>query len=198
MTKSLLSKISWKKVLCNVLGSAILAFGLCNIHEFSNVTEGGILGMTLLLHHFLDISPAVSGFIMNGICYLIGFKVLGWAFIAYSIIAGCSFSAFYAFFEQFAPAFPRITEMPFAAALSGAVFVGIGAGLCVRTNGAPSGDDALVMSICKATRWNIRTAYLLCDLFVLALSMTYLDTSRIFYSLLTVILSGHIISLMQK
>ena len=29
-------------------GSAILAFGLYNVHSFSNVTEGGVLGMTLL------------------------------------------------------------------------------------------------------------------------------------------------------
>ena len=28
-------------------GSAILAFGLYNVHSFSNVTEGGVLGMTL-------------------------------------------------------------------------------------------------------------------------------------------------------
>ena len=44
-------------------GSAILAFGLYNVHSFSNVTEGGVLGMTLLqwlaqaipLTHFLVI-----------------------------------------------------------------------------------------------------------------------------------------------
>ena len=32
-----------------LLGSAILAFGLYNVHALSNVTEGGVLGMTLLL-----------------------------------------------------------------------------------------------------------------------------------------------------
>ena len=42
-------------------GSAILAFGLYNVHSFSNVTEGGVLGMTLLLveqnaHHALKLA----------------------------------------------------------------------------------------------------------------------------------------------
>ena len=34
-------------------GSAIQAFGLANIHAFADVTEGGVLGMTLLLEHWL-------------------------------------------------------------------------------------------------------------------------------------------------
>lgn len=190
--------IIFKKILSNILGSAILAFGLYNIHALSHVTEGGILGMTLFFHHWLDISPALSGFLMNGICYFIGWKTLGWAFIAYSLVAGCSFSVFYAVFEQFSPLFPQLAEMPLAAAILGAIFVGVGVGLCVRANGAPSGDDALAMSICKTAGWDIRKAYLLSDLFVLALSMTYLDTKRIFYSLITVILSGQVIGLLQK
>ena len=31
-----------------VLGAAILAFGLYNVHSQSHITEGGVLGMTLL------------------------------------------------------------------------------------------------------------------------------------------------------
>lgn len=77
-----------KNVVLNIAGSAILAFGLYNIHSLSGVTEGGILGMTLLLQHWLHLSPAVSGFIMNAVCYLIGWRLLGHSFIAYSIIAG--------------------------------------------------------------------------------------------------------------
>ena len=187
-----------RAVLLNILGSAILAFGLYNIHSLSGVTEGGILGMTLLLQHWLHLSPAVSGFIMNAACYLLGWRLLGHSFIAYSVIAGGSFSLFYAVCELFPPLMPWIAEMPLLAAVLGAMFVGVGAGLCVRAGGAPSGDDALAMSICKRFRWDIRWAYLLSDLIVLALSLTYLDLGRIALSLLTVVLSGQIIGIIQK
>ena len=40
-----------KKCALALLGSGILAFGLYNIHALSGVTEGGVLGMTLFLHH---------------------------------------------------------------------------------------------------------------------------------------------------
>ena len=186
-----------RTALC-VVGSAILSFGLYNIHALSSVTEGGVLGMTLLLHYWFDISPAVSGFVMNALCYLLGWKLLGGSFILYSAISGGCFSAFYALFEQFPPLWPQLADMPLAAALLGAMFVGVGAGLCVRAGGAPGGDDALAMSVCKATGWDIRWAYLASDLIVLLLSLSYLDAQRIAMSLLTVILSGQIIGVVQK
>ena len=186
-----------KKVMMCLIGSAILSFGLYNIHALSGVTEGGILGMTLLLHYWFHISPAVSGFVMNAVCYLIGWRSLGKNFVAYSIVAGGGFSLFYAIFEKFPPLWPQLADMPLVASLLGAMFVGVGIGLCVRAGGAPGGDDALAMVISKATKSDIRWAYLASDLIVLVLSLTYLDFTRIALSLLTVILSGQIIGIMQ-
>ena len=40
-----------KSCLIALFGSAFLAFGLYHVHSFSGVTEGGVLGMTLLLDH---------------------------------------------------------------------------------------------------------------------------------------------------
>ena len=58
-----------QKILFNLIGSAIQAFGLYNVHAMSGVTEGGILGLTLLLDHWFHLSPAVSSIILNYICY---------------------------------------------------------------------------------------------------------------------------------
>lgn len=192
------SLIKPKKCALALLGSAILAFGLYNVHALSGVTEGGVLGMTLFLYHWVGLSPAVTGLVMNAICYLMGWKLLGKEFIAYSIVAGGGFSLFYAIVEQFDPLWPQLADHPLLAAVLGALFVGCGVGLSVRAGGAPGGDDALAMSISKLTRWDIQWAYLISDLVVLALSATYIDLSRLGCSLLTVILSGQIIGLVQR
>ena len=178
--------------------SAFQAFGMYHVHNLADVTEGGVLGLTLLLEHWFSVSPAISGAILNGACFLLGWRILGREFIAYSLFAAAGFSLGYGFFEQFPPLWPQLVNYPLLAALLGALFIGIGAGLCVRAGGATTGDDALAMSISHATRIPIQHLYLVSDLTVLALSLTYIPLRRILYSLLTVVLSGQIIGLLQK
>ena len=193
LTKSLM-----KDSFVMLLGSAILAFGLYHIHAQSNVTEGGVLGLTLLLYHWFHISPAFSGLIINFACYYLGWKTLGKRFIAYSCISGGAYSVFYFVFEQFDPIWPEIQNHPLIAAVLGAAFVGVGIGICVRVGGATCGDDALAMSLSKVLKKDIQWIYLFSDLTVLGLSLTYIPVRRILYSLLTVILSGQIIGWISK
>lgn len=192
------SELTPKKVGALLLGSAILSFGLYNIHSLSGVTEGGVLGLTLLLQHWFDISPAVSGFILNAACYIFGWFVLGKKFVLFSAVAGGGFSVFYAICELFPPIWPQIANYPLLAAILGAIFVGVGVGISVRAGGAPGGDDALAMGLAKLTGCNIQTMYLLSDLSVLVLSLSYIPVRRIAYSLLTVLLSGQIIGLIAN
>ncbi len=191
-------KIKVSSCVIAIASSALLAFGLYNVHSISGVTEGGVLGLTLLLEYWFNISPAVSGFVLNTLCYIMGWKLLGKEFIFYSFIASSGFSISYGIFEMFDPMFPQLAEMPLLAALIGAIFVGVSAGLCVRIGGAPGGDDALAMSIAKVTKMDIQWAYMLCDIVVLGLSLTYIPINKIIYSLITVTISGQLIGLMQK
>lgn len=194
----MIPRLKLKNCLSILLGSAILSFGLYNVHSISGVTEGGVLGLTLLLERWFGISPSVTGLILNGLCYLLGFKMLGKEFISYSVVAGGGFSLFYAVFEQFPPLWPQLADMPLIAAVVGSLFVGIGVGLCVRANSAPTGDDSLALSLSHHFNIGIQWVYLASDLIVLLMSLTYIPLSRIAYSLLTVILSGQIIGLIQK
>ena len=88
--------------------------------------------------------------------------------------------------------------MPLAASVLGALFIGVGAGICVRIGGATSGDDALAMSLSHLLHVRVQWIYLASDLLVLVLSLSYIPVRRIMYSLLTVILSGQIIGIVQR
>ncbi len=195
---SLLSKIRVRSCIMVLCSSAILSFGLYQIHSLSGVTEGGVLGLTLLLQHWWDISPSISGGVLNVLCYVLGWKLLGQTFLIYSFIATAGFSASYRFWEEFEPFWPQLADMPLAAAIIGAMFVGIGTGFCVRAGGALSGDDALAMSISHVTHIDIKWVFLFSDVVVLTLSLSYIPVQRIIYSLVTVVLSGQIIGMVQK
>ena len=194
----MIQKLKIKNCLILVLGSIIQAVGIYNIHAISGVTEGGVLGLTLLLRQWLHISPALSSLVLNAACYALGWKTLGKSFIAYSALSIGTYSAAYAFLEQFPPLWPDISAHPLIAALAGAMFIGVGAGICVRAGGATAGDDALAMSLSRITGWSIERIYLISDLTVLVLSLSYIPMKRIAWSLLTVVLSGQIIGWIQK
>lgn len=195
--KIMLKNIKLKNCMLSLVGSLILAFGLYNIHSVSGVTEGGALGAALLFKQLWGISPAVSAFIMNVIFYSFGAKTKGREFIIYSAVSTVGYCGFYKIFECFEPLGKNLYNMPLAAAVLGALFVGLGVGLCVRMGGAPTGDDALAMSLSSLLKIKIQWVYLISDLLVLGLSLIYIPISRIVYSLITVIISGQLIGLLQ-
>lgn len=190
--------LSLRDSLLGLLGSGILAFGLYHIHSFSAVTEGGQLGLVLLLQHWLNLSPALTGLLINILCYAIGWKTLGLPFLARSGVCAIGFSGVYWLCQQFPPLWPGLADLPLLAALLGALFVGVGTGLCVHAGGAPSGDDALAMSVSRKWHIKIEYVYLISDLTVLALSLTYIPLRRIGYSLLTVTASSLLVGLIDR
>ena len=190
--------LTFKSVAVSLLGSAILAFGLYHIHTFSGVTEGGQLGLALLLDHWFHISPAFTTVVVNAVCYWTGWKMLGKPFIAHSAVATGGFSLIYWICQQFPPLWPNLAEHPLAAALLGALFVGVGCGLCVRVGGAACGDDGLAMCISEKCHIKIEYVYFFFDFVILTASLSYIPVRRILYSLVTVMLSSKIIGIVQR
>ena len=179
------------------LGAAILAFGLYNIHSRCRITEGGVLGMTLLIRRWTGLSPAVSEVILDALCYLLGFHYLGREFLPRAAAATGFYALSYALFESMGYALPDLSGQPLAAAVAGGLFVGLGVGLVVRAGGAAGGDDALALVISKRTGWKIARAYLLTDVTVLILSLSYIPLENIACSLVTVTLSSFVIGRIQ-
>ena len=182
-----------RRYACILLGTAIVAFGLYNVHGQSGITEGGVLGATLLIQHWTGISPSVSEIVLDVICYALGFAFLGRRFLVDSLIATCAYAGCYAMFERLGYVLPDMGHMPVLAAVVGAVFVGVGVGLIVRQEAAGCGDDALALVISNRTGWSVSRAYLITDMTVLTLSLSYIPVAKIACSLITVTLSSFII-----
>lgn len=181
-----------------VAGAAILAFGLHNVHSQSKITEGGVLGMTLLLQHWVGISPAISEIVLDCLCYFMGYRYLGKDFLKYAAVATCCYALFYALNEKIGYVLPYMGHLPLVAAVVGGIFVGVGVGLVVRAGGAAGGDDALALVISKLLKWPVDRAYLLTDVTVLVLSLSYIPLQNIACSLVTVMLSSFIIGKIHR
>ena len=187
-----------KQIIFILLGTAICSFGIYNIHRQTGVTEGGVLGMILLLNYWLGISPSVLSVTLDLLCYVLAFRRLGVRFLVISGMSSLSLSIFFRIWESFPPMLPNYYDKPILAAVLGAVFIGVGVGIVIVNGGSCSGDDALALFISDITGWRISRSYLITDFTVLALSLTYIPVVRIFYSLITVTLSSYTIDLIQR
>ena len=194
----LLEGLSWKRVLLIILGAAVCSFGIHNIHQRTAITEGGVIGMMLLIDRWTGLPPAFITPVLDLICYALAFRYLGGQFIKISVISTLSVSLFYDFLEIFPPMLPDLSAYPLAAAVLGGLFVGLGVGLIVRQGGSSGGDDALALTISHVTHCRLSRAYLFTDLIVLALSLSYIPLRRILFSLITVTLSSFLIDRIQN
>lgn len=196
--KKLADGITLKRILLLLLGAMICSFGIHNIHQRTNITEGGIIGLMLLIEHWLKISPAYITPILDITCYALAIKFLGGNFIKLSIISTAFISGFYKVWEQFPPMLPDLSDHPLLAAILGGIFVGVGVGIIVRQGGSSGGDDALALTINNVFHWKLSRTYLFTDVLVLLMSLSYIPIKRIFFSLITVTISSNIIDLIKE
>ena len=161
------------------------------------ITEGGIIGLVLLINHWLGVPASVASPLLDAASYALAFKFLGWDFLLSAGLASVSLAGFYRIWECLPPMLPDLTPWPLAAALLGGVFVGVGVGLIVRQGGSSGGDDALALVIHKLTGWRLSRAYLFTDLTVLFASLSYIPFRRIAFSLVTVTVSSLLIDFIK-
>ncbi|MFR5602208.1 MAG: YitT family protein [Lachnospiraceae bacterium] len=191
--KSKISTLLWI-----LAGTAILSFGMYNIHQQAAITEGGVLGTILLLNHWFQIPSSLASPILDGICYLLAFRFLGGRFLKLSLLSSLCLSGFFRLWEQFPPLLPDLSGHPLTAAILGGIFVGVGVGLVVRQGSSSGGDDALALTISKLTHWRLSRAYLITDITVLCLSLSYIPWQRIAFSLITVTISSLLVDFIKE
>lgn len=186
--------ITLEKLAFIVLGSTILGFGFYNFYYLNNITEGGVLGLLLILKNLFGIHPSMANIAIDFGLLLMGYKIFGKEFFIYSLFASFAFSMSYNLFESLGPLLPQI-ESGIINAIIGGSFIGVGAGIIVNTGSSSGGEDALALVIAEKTSWSLTKIYILMDGIILLLSMSYLSETSIFYSMIASTLSGKIMDL---
>lgn len=179
------------------LGAMIYSFGIHNIHQRTGITEGGILGMMILIEHWMGFSMAYITPVLDGLCYLTAYRFLGGRFIRISAFSTLCVSCFFKLWEMLPPMLPDLYDRPFIAAILGGIMVGVGVGIIIRQGGSAGGDDALALTISRMFRWRLSRSYLFADVTVLTLSLTYIPLLRLVYSLITVTVSSYMLGLTE-
>lgn len=174
-----------------------MSFGIFNLNYQNNITEGGVLGVLLLLKNVFNVDLSMANILIDLSLFAVGYKFFGKKFLMYSLVATISFSVFYSIFEGIGPIIPVLESKLLGTILSG-LFVGVGVGIIVREGAAAGGDDALALVISKITSLKIGKIYMISDVVILILSLSYLSAYDIFWSLIAVNISGRLIDLIYN
>ncbi len=174
-------------------GCGIMAFTLVNVHIPAQITEGGILGLSLFFHKVLGLNPAMASPLLDMACIAVGVSLMGKTFRRRTAFASLAFAGLYKIALLIGPIVPSLYTMPFAAALIGGIGIGAGCGLVVTQGGAAGGDDVMAMVLAKKTGLGLARTYLIMDAAVLLLSLVYIPILRLFYSFVTTVVSSFLI-----
>ena len=187
-----------KSILLIIIGATILSFGSYNFNYQNNVTEGGVLGLLLLLQHVFNISPSITSVVIDFSLFTIGSKFFGKKFLLYSILSTITFSSTYKIWEKIGFLVPSFTNNMLIASILAGIGVGVGVGLVVRGGGASGGYDVIALLGNKLLKLKVNHVYLATDAIVLLMSLVYLDIKQVFFSIIAVTISGKIISIIYK
>lgn len=127
-----------KSVLMTILGTMTTGFAIGVFLTPNKIVGGGASGLSTILFHTLHIPTGVSFFLINMIFLLIGFKVLGKAFVFKTLLGVTMLSLFMQVFSVI----PLETD-PMLATVFGGILYGLGIGMSFAAGASTGGTDIL-------------------------------------------------------
>lgn len=193
-------KISIKKFIFEVfeelIGAAIMAFGISLFLLPTQLSSGGFSGIATLAYYLLNLPMGTTILILNIPLFLFAFLKLGKSFFIKSIIGTVSLSGFIDMFDKIA----SFTEDRFLACIYGGIIIGIGTAFILKAN-ASTGGSELISNILKNYNPNIKigSIIVIIDVMVVFLNVIAFKNIEIgLYSAIDIYIMGKVIDIIVE
>ncbi|MBP0724522.1 YitT family protein [Bacillus sp. RG28] len=146
----------------------------------TDIIDGGIVGISLILSHLTSVELGIFLFVLNLPFVLVGYKQIGKTF-AFSTLLGISLmSVFTSLFSNIKP----VTTDPLLAAIFGGMGVGIGVGLVIRYGGSLDGTEIIAILLNKKTPFSVGEVVMTFNVFILGSAGFVFGWDKAMYSLI--------------
>lgn len=186
-----------KDILMITTGCMLYGFSLVYVNIANDLAEGGITGIALLLRFWLSIDPAISSLLLNIPMILIGWKFLGNRALIYTLYGTVMLSVFLWIWQR-VPLSIQLDNDLFIAGILAGLGGGIGSGLIYRVGGTTGGSDIVARILEKKIGISMGKTLLIFDIFVLMLSLSYIDLPHMMYTLLASYVFSHVVDFIQE
>lgn len=184
------------------IGTAIYAFGLHYFVLPNELMEGGLTGISLLLHYSLDLPISVTTLVLNIPLFILGWKTIGRSAMLYTVLGAVALSFFLRVMEigiERGWIVPFRTEQDFfLSTLYAGLTLGIGLGIVFRFGGTTGGTDIIASLLSKTRGWSIGQVILAVDVLVIGTSLLYIPKEKVMYTLVAVFVASRTIDFITE
>ncbi|MEK5389781.1 YitT family protein [Margalitia sp. FSL K6-0131] len=166
-----------------LIGALIFAVGINYFTIPNHLSEGGIIGLTVIAHYLFHWSPGVVNFVLNMALLLVGYKFFEKRTIVYTLLSIASCSGFLYLTENTGK---TITDNTLLASIFAGLLVGAGLGIIFRAGGTSGGTTIIARMANQYFGWSIGSAMLLIDIIVVAGSVFIIGLEKAMYTLIVV------------
>ena len=173
-----------------ILGSFIFAIGVNYFAIPNMLSEGGVIGITIITYYLFDWSPGLVSLILNLALVGIGYRFFNKRTIIYTVITIIFMSAFLELTKNWGEQLGNDTLL---AALFAGLFVGGGLGLIFRVGGTSGGATTVARMLQQWLGWSVGKAMLVIDISVILLSAFVIGKEKAMFTLVAVYVGAKVI-----
>lgn len=162
------------------LGILSASFALKSFLVPNHFLDGGVTGISLLLHETMKWPLGIVLLALNLPFILIGYKIIGKVFAYYTLLSVLGVILCL----QFIP-FPEIVHDKLLVSVFGGFFLGLGIGLCMRGGGAFDGMEVLALFTLDKTGFTITEIILGFNILIFLIAAFYINVEVALYAMLT-------------
>lgn len=186
-----------RSLLLIALGVAMYTFGFVKFNMANALAEGGVAGVTLIIHALYKIDPAYTSLVLNIPLFIMGARVLGRKSLALTIYGTVLLSFFIWFWQQVPVKIVLQNDMMLVAVVAG-LFAGAGSGLVFRYGATTGGTDIIGRVIEEKFGFKLGQTLLFVDALVLTASLVYIDLQHMLYTLVASFVYSQVLTIVQN
>ncbi|MBE6010200.1 MAG: YitT family protein [Lachnospiraceae bacterium] len=174
-------------------GSLLAAFALEEFLVPNNIFDGGVVGVSMILHNFLPVPLGLLTVIINIPFLIYAMLRIGKQFLGKAAYAMILFSILLEAFKTL----PEITDDLLLATVFGGVLLGVGVGMVLRGGGCLDGTEIVGIFVNRKFSFSVGKTVLLINIVIYAIAGALFGLDKALYSVLMYFITSRIIDAVQ-
>lgn len=182
-----------KDLLLITVGAFIYAFGVTYFFVANKLADGGIAGVSLVLHYLFNFNISITYFVLNVPILILGYWYIGKQFMLKTIYGTIATTISLRIVQNY----QGPMEDTLMAAIFGGLLIGIGLGLILIGGGSSGGTDTLAKAINKFCGLSLGKGFLILNSLVLTSAGIIFGKEVFMYTLVGTFVSTKAIDFLQ-